>query len=82
MAETYTAYGAPLSKQSESRDNAPRSLAPSLPGGDLRVDFGAPAPGSSKPMPSERREAYVDRIRHSVEAQAAGAEKASQLFVR
>jgi hypothetical protein len=56
--------------------------APSLPDPDLRVDFGAPAPGSTNPMPIGRRNAYEARIRNSVDAQAAGAEKASQLFIR
>lgn len=54
---------------------------PRLPDDDLRVDFGAPAPGSSNPMPAEVREAYEDRIRASVEAQAAGARLAAFLFI-
>ena len=63
-------------------DTQTTSAAPSLPAGDLEVDFGAPAPGSSNPMPESRRDAYQSRIKSSVEAQAAGAEKASQLFIR
>jgi hypothetical protein len=55
---------------------------PSLPDADLEVDFGAPAPGSADPMPESRRDTYQNRIKSSVEAQAAGAEKASQLFIR
>jgi len=48
---------------------------------DLRVDFGAPAPGSSNPMPPEVREAYEERIRASAKAQAAGARLAGRLFI-
>jgi hypothetical protein len=33
-------------------------------------------------MPDERRRSYESRIRDSVDAQAAGAEKASKLFIR
>jgi hypothetical protein len=53
-----------------------------LPNADLEVDFGSPAPGSSEPMPDDRRAAYESRIRNSLDAQAAGAEKASKLFIR
>jgi hypothetical protein len=53
-----------------------------LPDLELTVDFGAPAPGSDNPMSAERRGDYENRIRQSVETQAAGAEKASQIFVR
>lgn len=52
-----------------------------LPDDDLRVDFGAPAPGSSNPMPAEVRDAYEDRIRCSVEAQAAGGRRARELWI-
>lgn len=53
-----------------------------LPQEDLQVDFGSPVPGFSEPMPEDRRAAYESRIRNSLDAQAAGAEKASKLFVR
>lgn len=53
---------------------------PRLPG-NLHVDFGAPAPGSSNPMPAEVRRAYEERILGSIEAQAAGARIARTLFV-
>jgi hypothetical protein len=46
------------------------------------VGFGTPQPGTDKPMSEERRRKYESRIRESVEAQAAGAEKASKLFIR
>jgi hypothetical protein len=82
MAGTYTTHGALLSKRNESKVNVSPASAPSLPELGLRVDYGAPAPGSSKPMPDRRRATYVSRIRNSVEAQAAGAEKASQLFIK
>lgn len=55
---------------------------PRFPEDDLRVDFGAPAPGSSHPMPAEVTRAYEDRILWSVEAQAAGAQRALQLFIK
>jgi hypothetical protein len=58
------------------------SSARSLPPEDTQVDFGQPVPGSSDPMPDDRRTAYENRIRNSVDQQAAGAEKASQLFIR
>lgn len=58
------------------------AAAASLPDQDLQVDFGSPAPGFSEPMPDDRRAAYEDRIRNSLDAQAAGAEKASKLFIR
>lgn len=61
---------------------ATQPASPRLPGSDLRVDFGEPRPGSANPMPPARRLEYETRIRKSVEAQAAGAEKASQLFIR
>lgn len=63
-------------------DDDTNTPAPSLPEPDLQVDFGRPAPGSSDPMSDSRREAYDNRIKNSVEAQAAGAEKASHLFIR
>lgn len=54
-----------------------------LPAGqDPSVGFGKPQPGSDQPMPDERRRTYETRIRDSVDAQAAGAEKASKLFIR
>jgi hypothetical protein len=55
---------------------------PRFPEDDLRVDFGAPAPGSSHPMPAAVRNAYEQRILSSVEAQAAGAQRALQLFIK
>jgi hypothetical protein len=55
---------------------------PKLPEPDLSVEFGARAPGSDKPMPPKRRADYEKRIRLSVDAQAAGAERASQIFIR
>lgn len=55
--------------------------APRLPENDVRVDFGAPAPGSSNPMPAEVAHAYEERILCSAEAQVVGAERALQLFV-
>lgn len=48
---------------------------------NVRVDFGAPAPGTSNPMPAAVRRAYEERIRASAEAQAAGARLAGRLFV-
>lgn len=56
------------------------SATPRLPDDDVRVDFGAPAPGSSHPMPDEVRRAYEERILASVEAQADGARRARWLF--
>lgn len=53
-----------------------------LPSGDTATDFGKPAPGSSEPMPEDRRTAYENRIRNSVDQQAAGVERASHLFIR
>ena len=67
---------------SEDQKGAPAPTDPRLPARDLQVDFGQPAPGSSNPMPADRRTQYETRIRNSVDAQAAGAEKASQLFIR
>jgi hypothetical protein len=55
---------------------------PALPQPDLAVDFGKPEPGSANPMPEDRREKYEQRIRSSLDAQAAGAAKASKLFIR
>lgn len=52
-----------------------------FPPDDLRVDFGAPSPGSSNPMPDEIRAAYEARILASIEAQAQGARLARQLWV-
>ena len=63
-------------------DDDTTTPAPTLPAADLEVDFGRPAPGSSDPMSDSRRETYDNRIKNSVEAQAAGAEKASHLFIR
>jgi hypothetical protein len=63
-------------------DDTTTNPAPSLPSADLEVDFGRPAPGSSNPMSDSRRETYENRIKNSVDAQAAGAEKASHLFIR
>lgn len=56
--------------------------SPKMPRNDLTVDYGSPQPGSSNPMPPERREDYQSRIRKVVEAQAAGAQKAAKLFIR
>ena len=56
----------------------PESYGAELPNPDLRVDFGVPSPGSSNPMPEERRAWYEQRIRDSVEAQRAGAARASE----
>lgn len=56
--------------------------APQMPDADLHVEFGTRAPGSDKPMPAKRRADYEKRIRRSVDAQAAGAERASQIFIR
>ena len=53
-----------------------------LPEENLHVDFGSPVPGFSEPMPEDRRAKYESRIRNSLDAQAAGAEKASKLFIR
>lgn len=53
-----------------------------LPEVDVQVDFGSPASGFSEPMPEDRRAEYESRIRNSLDAQAAGAEKASKLFIR
>jgi hypothetical protein len=69
-------------RENAENDTQAPLLVPSLPAADLEVDFGAPAPGSADPMPEGRRDTYQNRIKSSVEAQAAGAEKASQLFVR
>jgi hypothetical protein len=49
--------------------------------GNLHVDFGAPAPGSSNPMPADVRNEYERRIRASSEALAAGARRAGRLFI-
>jgi hypothetical protein len=62
---------------SQSSSQSERKLPPD----DLHVDYGAPAPGTSNPMPVEVRDAYEDRIRWSIEAQAAGARRAAHLFV-
>jgi hypothetical protein len=70
-----------VSEQSETQ-SPPAAPAPSLPASDLEIDFGTPAPGSANPMPIARRNEYEARIRKSIDAQAAGAEKASQLFIR
>jgi len=55
---------------------------PKLPPMDLTVEYGQRMPGSTNPMSEERRNAYQDRIRRVVEAEAAGAAKAAKLFVR
>lgn len=52
------------------------------PGDEMKVDFGVPEPGYSRPMPNDRREQYENRIRNSLDAQAAGAERASKIFIR
>jgi len=70
-----------MSEQGETQ-TPPVPPAPSLPAPDVLVDFGVQAPGSANPMPIGRRSEYEARIRKSVDAQAAGAEKASQLFIR
>lgn len=70
-----------MTEQSDSQTSPPPA-APKLPAGDLQVDFGEQRPGSAQPMPISRRSDYEARIRNSVDAQAAGAEKASQLFIR
>lgn len=63
-------------------DAVPEAAIPVLPDRDLRVDFGVPAPGSANPMPAKKRRAYEQRIRRAVELQAAGAERAAQVFIR
>lgn len=63
-------------------DAVPEAAIPDLPDRNLRVDFGVPAPGSANPMPSTQRRAYEARIRRAVEVQAAGAERAAQVFIR
>ena len=69
--------------QDDTATSAPGPpVPPRLPDRELHVDFGEPRPGSTNPMPAARRTEYETRIRNSVEAQAAGAEKASQLFIR
>jgi hypothetical protein len=70
-----------VNEQSETQTN-PAADEPTLPAADLQVDFGEKMPGSADPMPVSRRNDYEARIRNSVDAQAAGAEKASQLFIR
>lgn len=61
-------------------DTKQPDATPRLPE-NVRVDFGAPAPGSSNPMPAEVASAYEDRVLRSVEAQAAGVEQAARLFI-
>jgi hypothetical protein len=51
-----------------------------LPASDLRVSFGTPQPGSSRPMPARSRAAYKRRIRCSAEQQSTGARRARELF--
>jgi len=63
-------------------DTTADAPTPTLPESGLQVDFGTPAPGFTEPMPIARRNGYEARIRQSVDTQAAGAEKASQLFIR
>lgn len=60
----------------------PAPAGPHLPDPDFRVDFGGQQPGSEHPMPDDRRREYEQRIRNAADSQAAGAERASQLFVR
>jgi hypothetical protein len=55
---------------------------PRFPDDDLRVDFGKKAPGSGTATPADITVAYEQRILHSVEAQAAGAQRALELFIR
>lgn len=73
--------GVYMTEESET-ETTPAAPAPSLPAAHLQVDFGQQMPGSAHPMPVSRRSDYEARIRNSVDAQAAGAEKASQLFIR
>jgi hypothetical protein len=54
------------------------NLSRKLPPDDLLVDFGKSQPGSSNPMPAAARERYKERIRASIETQAAGARSRSQ----
>lgn len=58
------------------------SEAPAIPTGETTVDYGTRQPGSGNPMPATEREAYEKRIRNAVDAQAAGATRAAQLFIR
>ena len=55
---------------------------PRFPDDDLRVDFGTKAPGPGTATPADITLAYEQRILCSVEAQAAGAQRALQLFIR
>lgn len=55
---------------------------PRFPDDDLLVDFGTKAARSGSATPPEITVAYEQRILSSVEAQAAGAQLALQLFVR
>ena len=53
-----------------------------LPDVDVQVDFGERSSGYADPMPEPRRKMYETRIRNARDAQAAGAARASQLFIR
>lgn len=55
---------------------------PRFPDDDLRVDFGTKTPGSGSATPADITLAYEQRILCSVEAQAAGAQRALQLFIK
>jgi hypothetical protein len=65
-----------MSDRSPGREPTERRLP-----GNLRVDFGSPAPGTSNPMPDGVREAYRQRILASSRALADGARLAGSLFV-
>jgi hypothetical protein len=68
---------------SDGKDIHTPAPPPALPPQqDSAVSFGTPQPGTDQPMPDQRRDSYESRIRDSVDAQAAGAEKASKLFIR
>jgi hypothetical protein len=67
---------------SEKPDNTTPPSVPQLPPAGLAVDYGTTRPGSSNPMPEERRELYQQRIRSVVKAQASGAKRAAKLFIR
>lgn len=62
----------------ETFDEDPRRF----PDDDLRVDFGTKDPGSGSATPANITLAYERRILCSVEAQAAGAQRALQLFIK
>lgn len=69
-----------MNEQNQVQEHESSALR--LPDEDILVDFGSPVSGFSEPMPEDRRAEYESRIRNSLDAQAAGAEKASKLFIR